>query len=207
VENKLDLQNLTVRLVEACSGGEEKDGGIKYRNLTLKVPAAELSAYKLLFEELRRQAERSCAGNELVIPDHWQYLTGNYPQLVVTYREKTKSGKQLDSKWTLTIPHYSKPENFKPTLPSYTKGSVEGVLKFTATNARIVVNAISEAEARRVLNACKNLCDPEIVRAGFEVRIAKRFGRPLTETTVVPTRAAFFSKGRRDLAPDWRIKL
>jgi hypothetical protein len=132
------------------------------------------------------------------------------PQLAILFAEVKSTGKLGDSRWTLHVPHYNKPQGYKPSIPSYTKGNWSSVLKLN-DGSRIVVNASTKSEAQKVTNKLKILV-PVAMRSNkagkaIKARIIENQEAPLREVKVIPVRADFYSKGQLSGKPDWFIPL
>jgi hypothetical protein len=137
------------------------------------------------------------------IPEWWPArIGGQRPQLVTLFAEKLPNGKLGRTRWPLTIPHYN-PRVRKPNLPSYKKGQWEGILTLK-DNSKLIVNAISQSEAERVINAVKTYISPAYL-AGAQLKIGIRKGEPLKQCLVVPTSAKFFATGQKNTVPNWTV--
>lgn len=135
------------------------------------------------------------------VPDHWQLRPeAQRPQLVVLFAEKKANGKLGKAVYAVNIPHYehSKAPTTSP-LPGYKKGQWEGILTLS-DNSKVVVNAFSEFEAKKVLNAAEKAIGSDYLK-GSQTKIGKRKGIDLKEIEVVPVKAKFFPTGRKDLSP------
>jgi len=119
----------------------------------------------------------------------------------VTWKQIAADGALYDVPYQTSIPH-PKPE--KPTAPfitQYQKGSWEGKIVL-ADNSKIIVNAVSMAEAQRYLDAVKTWIQPDKL-ANAQPRFGQRGGPALLEINVVPVKAAYYSQGRHGQKPDW----
>lgn len=87
----------------------------------------------------------------------WEIKVQEHPQLIVLWAP-VKGG---SSRWVMHIPHPKSTvrETYNFNFPSYTKGSVRGTLVLS-DNSRVVVNASSEAEGKKVLAYVKTLISP-----------------------------------------------
>lgn len=181
------------------------------------VSEATAKSQAKLYFDLAQQAKDTCEAKNVqpvaAIPDAWQVaIEGDRPQLIVLFAEviKTTDGKfRLGrSRYPISIPHYHKPQEFKPVIPDYRKGQYEGKL-ILKDNSRLVVNAYSPGEAKRVIAQLVQYINPEMFRTnsqGNPIKIPKiieRNGDELKQIIVTPTNANFFSTGRKDMNPDW----
>jgi hypothetical protein len=136
------------------------------------------------------------------IPDSWALrIDGLRPQLIITWKQIAADGALYDVPYQTSIP-YPKPE--KPTAPfitQYQKGSWEGRI-LLADSSKIMVNAISMAEAKRYLDAVSSWVLPDKL-ANAQTRFGQRGGTALLEINVVPVKVAYYSKGRHGQKPDW----
>lgn len=139
------------------------------------------------------------------IPEWWPLRIGaERPQLVVFFAEKRPNGKLGRTRWPITIPHYNS-RNTRPNLPTYRKGQWQGMLTLK-DNSKLIVNAISQQEAERVINAIKPLIAPNYL-IGAELKVGIRKGKVLKNCVVKPTSARYFSSGQKNTVPDWAIDL
>lgn len=135
------------------------------------------------------------------VPDHWQLRPeAQRPQLVIMFAEKKANGKLGKPMYAINIPHYehSKAPSNSP-LPGYKKGQWEGILTLN-DNSKVVVNAVSELEAKKVLNAAEKAIDSKYLK-GSQTKIGMRKGIELKEIEVMPVKAKYFPTGRKDLSP------
>lgn len=137
------------------------------------------------------------------VPEWWPIRAGvTAPQLVVMFAEKV-NGRLHIPMYVVTIPHYSGPHRQKPLIPSYRKGSHQGML-ILSDNSKVHVNAASQGEAQRLIGAIKGYIDGSFL-AGSQERYGERRGVALKEITVYPTLAKYFSKGQKNMKPDWFV--
>jgi hypothetical protein len=140
-------------------------------------------------------------------PEWWEVRVGSgRPQAVVNFREiapgtqcqgvKKKYG---TGSWSMTIPHYNRPKGFKPQIPDYQKGDFEGVLTLN-DNSKLVVNCISAAECKRVINALKAYIDPQMLPAKGGLKVGERNG-VYKKVRVTATRLKFYHAGQQNFDP------
>ncbi|NEP01253.1 MAG: hypothetical protein F6K58_21860 [Symploca sp. SIO2E9] len=133
------------------------------------------------------------------IPEDWAVRVGaNRPQLVIIYRANTTK-KQRTGNYTLTLPHYNGDK--RPQLPTFKKGNWCGILRLK-DNSQLKVNALSEAEAERVIKLLQRYLNRNFLPG--HLKIAKIRNSPYSEVEVKPLRADYYSKGRENAQPDWR---
>lgn len=160
---------------------------------------------KLMYDRIFELEAEQCSKDECVVavPEWWQVRIGaDRPQLAVIYANKLPDGKIGTSRWTVHIPHFAGPANKFPPLPSYQKGSffAEATLK---DNSKIWVNAVSQEEAERVCRELLALVKPDMVPQPIVIHTGKRGGLNLSDSQVTPKYVHYFSKGLKQLAPDW----
>ncbi|NEP18242.1 MAG: hypothetical protein F6J97_15285 [Leptolyngbya sp. SIO4C1] len=137
-------------------------------------------------------------GSAVAIPEWWAVRPGaDVPQLAITFKSQ-----QGSSYWSLTIPHYNKPQNVKPQIPAYEKGSYFATLTLK-DNTKLVVNAKSFNEGERVILSLAGYIDPAFLTTPLNIHQGRRRGAALTEVRVIPTRGYFYSTGQQDSRPDW----
>jgi hypothetical protein len=149
------------------------------------------------------------------VPEWWEVRVGSgRPQAILIFREcasgtqcmgvKKKYGKGV---WSLTIPHYNKPKGFKPQIPDYQKGDFEGVLTLK-DNSKLVVNCISTAECKRVINALKPFIDPKMLPIKGGLKVGERNG-VYKKVKVTATRLKFYHAGQQEFDPkkDFVVRL
>lgn len=208
---------IKVKIFKACKttptetdetpNGNESEKAI-YEEKTIKVPSLEADTYKLLYERIAKLEALQCEQSDdcvAAVPEWWQVRVGQRPQLVVLYAEVQKDGKLGNSRWAMTIPHYSKKNTYKPSFPTYNKGDFEGMLRL-ADNSNIIVNASTAAECKRVLNALKQFL-PQPMLKGSTMKVGQRFGMDFKKVKVTAVSAKFFSNGQHNAKPDWTINL
>ncbi len=183
-----------------------------YKKTTIKVPQDEAGSYNLLYERLAMLEGLQCNPSNAIasVPEWWQIRAeAQRPQLVILYAEVLSTGKLTKSRWSLTVPHYDRPKGFKPSIPEYQKGNWEGILVLT-DNSKIIVNASSASECKRVINRLKILIPSSYrVKDGkaIKAKVGERINADLKKARVIPIRADFYSTGARNMTPDWSINL
>ncbi|MEO1592003.1 MAG: hypothetical protein AAFU71_12010, partial [Cyanobacteria bacterium J06632_22] len=152
-------------------------------------------AVGLIWERLRCMESGAVA-----IPEWWAVRPGaDVPQLAISLRAV-----QGESRWSFTIPHYNKGQDFRPQLPQFTKGSYFSTLTLV-DNTKLVINANSFEEGERVINALIPLIDPAYLPPGNGIHQGRRRGQGLTVAEVKPTKAAFYSTGQKTSKPDYFV--
>jgi hypothetical protein len=186
---------------------ECKDGEATQKTITLEVRKGTVTqSQKDALAKSAQLALKGCSSSSNVVtfPDSWAgKITDDRPQAVVYYREWNGS-KFGDYKHHVSIPHYSKPKGYKPSLPTIKKGSFFGILTFK-DNSKIHVNCESINEAKRVVNALKQLSG--IKGKGAQGTYGEIGDRELKKVTTKPVRLDFYSKGRENSIPDWSVDL
>ncbi|GAX42446.1 hypothetical protein NIES4075_34470 [Tolypothrix sp. NIES-4075] len=157
-----------------------------------------------------RQAADLCIARNVeepiaVIPEWWQARSFQRPQLVIQYAELLGENKLGRSRWSVTIPHYNKPQKYKPSFPKYEKGDIEGILVLN-DNSKIIINAKNKTECIRVINAFKQFVDPTYLKEIQKPKVGDRAG-VYKKVNVVPVRCHYFSKGQKNNVPDWSLSL
>jgi hypothetical protein len=133
-------------------------------------------------------------------PESWltnSRIGADIPQLVIVYRVR---GNNKSGNYTITIPHYEGSKSINP--PTYTKGN-QPVTFNLKDRTKIVVNAASEREAKRVINTLLKYCDNRFIvdKDNFVIGSPTKIKRQ----EMKPIRADFFKTGQKDLQPTWRI--
>ncbi len=201
--------SISVKVFKSCD--VEKQAPI-FETKSISVPQDEADNYKLLYERIAQLEGLQCSPSNAIasVPEWWQIRAESQrPQLVVLFAEVLSTGKLTTSRWSLTIPHYARPKGFKPSIPSYEKGNWEGILVLT-DNSKIIVNASSASECKRVINRLKILI-PNNYRSvdgkAIKAKVGERTGTGLKKAKVIPIRADFYSSGAKSLTPDFTINL
>lgn len=222
VKKTITSMKYTVKIpVVTCELNEESqiwDAKIDEKDIEVFAISEETAKSQAqIYLSFAAQAKEACLSKNTqpvaAIPDAWQVaIEGDRPQLVVLFAEviKTTDGKTRlgRSRYPISIPHYNKPQEFKPVFPNYKKGQYEGKL-LLKDNSRLVVNAYSASEAKRVIAQLVQYINPNMFRkdskgkAITSPKIIERNGDDLKQIVVTPTNANFFSTGRKDMNPDW----
>ena len=156
-------------------------------------------------EKLRKSADLAMLGcvtqGRLTIPESWASRIGKErPVLSILYREK---GSTWGDYYTvINIPHYDKPKGHKPNFPKFQKGSYFSVAHLE-DGSKIVINANSEAEANRVLNALVQYTGQYKSTAKITSGKRKTSAR---QVSLVPIRADFYPNGLQGVM-EWSIDL
>jgi hypothetical protein len=188
------------------------DNGPEFEAKTLNVPENQADALKILLDDAADRKGEKCTleANTLTIPEWWAVRPGaDRPQMVILYAEVLKTGKLTTSRWQLTIPHYNRPKGAKPSIPKYKKGNVKGTLTLT-DNSKIVINASTASECRKVINKLKILIPVALrTKEGKAIKptILEREDGPLKQVDVIPLRGDFYLKGQLSGKPDWSVNL
>lgn len=140
------------------------------------------------------------------VPEWWQLRAeAKRPQLVIQFANKGRAGRPGRSRFSLTIPHYK--GTTRPTkspIPPYRKGQHEGILTLF-DNSKVIVNAFSDAEAERVLEAAKKHIKTRLLK-GAHIKIGIRKGPKLSTTEVIPVLGNYYPTGLQNLTPKWSSK-
>jgi hypothetical protein len=197
----------SVKVFEAC--GTDGKATFKMRSVPVLsgTEAQVILSYERMFEI---ESGQKCNPAIAVVPDFWAIKPENQrSQLVILYAEVKSTGKLGDGRWSLAIPHYNRPKGFKPKVPDYNKGSWQGILTLK-DNSKIIVNAKDRSECSRMINALKINVPVEyrmVNGKAAKAKIGERLNSDLKECRVTAVRADFFSKGQRNMQPDWTIDL
>ena len=173
----------------------------------LKLEGPRIAVMARAIEELNKandaRAKRAC-DTIAAVPEWWQVRIGaDRPQMVIQFGEVMEDDKIGPAKWPITIPHYHWSEGTVPAIPSYTKGSWEGILTLK-DNSKLIVNAISQSEAFAVISSLEIHIDPSMLQDSF-IKVGERRGQPLQEIQVTPVVGKFFATGQKDLEPSWTV--
>jgi hypothetical protein len=142
------------------------------------------------------------------VPDSWLLRPEHHrPQFVFQFGELLKDGKTGSPKYELTVPHPKK--DYKPLkspLPIYTKGNWE-VIYVLKDNSKIVIHAINEGEAKKVLNACKAFVEPAYLENSYLSKNSiVESSEPLKEFKAKPRFCKYFPNGRKNMKPEWMLQ-
>jgi hypothetical protein len=209
VEKRVDVPKnpefevITVKKFDKCN---PDSGGLPlFVNVKISVPKGTGAANIQLYETIARVEAQKCEQNSVAaIPEWWAMRVGaDRPQLVILLAEDLGGGKFGRSRYPVSIPHYKGSQGTKPSIPRYQKGQYEAKLTLK-DNSKLVVNAISETEGIRIIEALKIYIKPEYLQ-GASLNITHRKGDPLKQIYVVARTAKFFATGQKDTNPDWVI--
>lgn len=130
------------------------------------------------------------------LPSGWAIKPGDFlPQLVVIYRIK---GKTRTGNYELVIPHYR--GNKYPVLPSYKKGSHKLTLVLK-DGSKLIVNAATESEGKRVINQCSKYIDSRFLTN--DIRHTEN--QLVNINDMISVRADFYPTGQNQHEPLWRF--
>lgn len=184
-----------------CEGSDQKkQGRIEYFNFTVtNIPNGWLETFTKSAELGIRGCE--CNGESVAsIPDWWQVRLGaDRPQVIMIYRVMG-----TPNYYQLAIPHpKTMDEPAVPPLPNYRKGSYQGQMILT-DNSKFTVNAATEAEAQRMIDAAASYITPSMLGNPRRIYIAQRKGVAVKEESMTVIRAEGFPNGQRNTVPAWR---
>ncbi|MBW4480494.1 MAG: hypothetical protein KME54_27570 [Tolypothrix brevis GSE-NOS-MK-07-07A] len=155
-----------------------------------------------------RQAADLCLARNVeepiaAIPQSWQIRhEGGKPQLVIQCAEKKEDGKYGSAMYPITVPHWKGGINDKPSLPAYKKGNWEGILVL-ADNTKVTINAASESECTKILNAIKPWIKSEMLKDSYFK--GGKINADIKPTQVKPMYGRYFKTGQKNNKPDWRV--
>jgi hypothetical protein len=209
----LDLEVPTV--VCELQDGEWKPKRISTTVQVLATPnGSEILKTQIQFESTALIAEELCLQKNkssececyAAVPDWWQIRPeAGRPQLVIQFGEDLGNGKVGSPMYAITIPHYKGNKPKTSPVPGYKKGSWEEILTLN-DNSKVIVNAYSQSEARKIINACQQIISPEYLTNSYLKGGTIRKGKALKEITVIPKMAKFFSTGQQNTIPDWIVR-
>lgn len=167
-------------------------------------------------EEIRR--DLCLVKPELSLPDSWQIrkMTNETPQLVLSLKEWNANEKKWKpSTFSITIPWIKQPVNkdsIKTVFKAFTltRGDRMGILTLK-DNSKLVVNAKTEPECKRVIDFLIKQIDPSKLPTEKTPRIVKRSDKP-KEITVRVSQIEYYPRGQMSdegekLKRDWFIRL
>jgi hypothetical protein len=161
------------------------------------------SRIKARFDRNIALAVRGCeSGNAVAaIPDWWQVRLGaDRPQICVVYRVAGKY-----TYHTLSIPHPASLNKVESSpLPAYKKGPWQGQI-ILLDNSKFTVNAASQGEAQRMIDAAMRVISPSVLGSNPRVYIAQRKGIGVIEADMVLVRAEAYPNGQKGTLPSWRV--
>lgn len=140
----------------------------------------------------------------VAVPEWWTVRAGaNREQLITTFRYQDRSTYS-----SLIIPHpNSDPAQGESPIAPYTAGDFMGREELT-DNSKIVVNAATEDEAKRVLDEMASWVQSSYRYSEPKRTICLRQGQGVQEIRRVPRKVEYFSQGRATNGkPDyaWRV--
>jgi hypothetical protein len=134
------------------------------------------------------------------IPESWitKSIGSDIPQLKIIYRtvEKSRSGN-----YDLTVPHYNGSKIINP--PKYTKGN-QPVVYNLKDRSKIVVNAISEQEGRRVIEYLLKFVEKKYIDDKKDNFVTPGKTK-IKKQAMKPIMADFYPDGQNDHIRKWRI--
>lgn len=212
LNNQNDVIKIKVPIFKACILDSEgiKTGEGESKEVEMMVPKLHSQAIASQFLRLFRIESLQCRDPIALVPDWWKLRRGSsVPQLAILFAEQRKSGKLGSSRWTMHIPHYDRPNGFKPNIPAYSKGNWQGVLTL-ADGSKLGVNASSASECKRVINKLKIMIPVQFRTMNgktIQPKITENPDANLKQVRVVPVRADFFHQGSLNPEPKWSIDL
>jgi hypothetical protein len=197
-----DFATIAVKVFKSCGSDGKTPDSDTLSVTCLKSEESRIAQQFEQFYQIRAAQCDKCEAN-LVLPEYWQTRTGQRPQLVILYREIMPDGEFGAGYYPLHLAHYNKPEGYKPAIPSYAKGNIMGIYTF-ADNSKLIVNAKSITEAKRVIRSLLQWTDPQ--QAG-ELKLGEHGGKRYQEIRVKAVRIDFYPNGQRNSSPQWSKKL
>lgn len=148
---------------------------------------------KQLFFRLGMQGSQAEA--IATVPEKWQVVAAaNRPQLVIAYKIPGKK-----TTYSITVPHYKGGKN--PKFTSYQKGNYRGCLVLS-DNSKIVVYAISKAEAESTINQLKKYVSTKYLKNVKPISFTEVQGI-YNKVTVYPYFADYYPNGIENIR-EWR---
>lgn len=181
----------------------KKTSKIQYFNFeVLQIPNGWLDVFTASAELGLKGCE--CDGTAVAsIPDWWQVRLGaERPQLVVVFKI---AGTTAYHQIAIPHPAISEPPGASP-LPPYRKGPYQGQLVL-ADNSKFTINAASESEAQRMVDAAIRAIASGRIGSEPRVHIGLRKGVAVKEADMVPIRLDYYPTGQRDMNPAWRKRI
>ncbi|MEH1801385.1 MAG: hypothetical protein V7L13_19865 [Nostoc sp.] len=135
---------------------------------------------------------------------------GDTPQMVIQCAERKSAASgntpaRYDSaKYPITVPHWKGGQSDKPSIPPYKKGNWEGILVLK-DNSKITINAQSESECKKVLNAIKPWIKSDMLEGSYFKGGLIVTDEPIKQIQVYPKYGRYFGKGQKNNKPDWRV--
>lgn len=146
-----------------------------------------------------------------LIPEWWQVRKGaDVPQLVVVFKPKSSTRSNLESRWSLSLPHFINDPDKVKHITGYKKGSVQGILTLK-DNSKIIIYAKNKTEVKKTLKnwTHANLFDPNYLdKKNLDLKIGEINTQvKFKEIEVIPAYSKYFSTGQKNLAPNWVLSL
>jgi|GEM_PF-3407267 len=143
-----------------------------------------------------------------LVPDAWQVrVEGNRPQLVFSFYSLDSNGNVLtltDNELTIAHPIPQKPT--VSSIPVHTKGDYISYNVYS-DNSKLIINCATADQAQQVRDACIQLIQPSYASTIIQSPIKPRqTTNNITQVTVRPARAAYFSQGQKNTKPDWVVQ-
>ena len=136
------------------------------------------------------------------VPEWWQIrIEGNRPQMIFLFAQILGENSFDYAKYPITIPHPIVKHYQQSPLPNYQKGQYEGIVTLK-DNSKIIINAFSNQECEKIIEAAKKLVIPDFL-VGATEKIAPRKGPELSTVKVSARSAKYFSTGLKNVKPDW----
>ncbi|MEL6989315.1 MAG: hypothetical protein AAGK97_16000, partial [Bacteroidota bacterium] len=148
--------------------------------------------------------EKICeGGGALALPAFYQVrLGGNVPQLACVFRKGGSS-----TYHTISIPHPANTEEpTKPVLPTYTKGSWQGMI-VCKDNSKFIINCNSKAEAERMCGIAAQLIHSDYLELPPRIYVGERKGQAVGVDPMKPTSVQYFESGQQNTIPNWRVRV
>jgi hypothetical protein len=146
-----------------------------------------------------------------VLPEYWQVKKGaNVPQLVVIFKPKNPTTQNKNSRWSLSLPHFSSKPQKAELLKNkgYRKGSYQGMVTLK-DNSKIIIYAESIAHAEQTLKnwiSLKVFDSKYLNSSDYDIKVGK-IKNKFQEVEIKPAYCKYFSKGQQNLKPDWTLFL
>lgn len=137
----------------------------------------------------------------LTTPDYWQLRVGQRPQMVLTWRGKTRRS----SYWQTAIPHPREdltPENLRDRLPQEFQRGPSYCRLILPDNSRIHINAVTQPVARQVAYVLLELVEPD--QRLTVVPSIGTTGRASSDEVVEPAFVDFYPHGQYNITPSKR---
>ncbi|MEH2161606.1 MAG: hypothetical protein V7K38_11275, partial [Nostoc sp.] len=198
---KVEYSTINVQIFDTCDPDTKKP---KFKTKAIQVIQGTEALESLKFERLAEIDGQQCSGTEYyaAVPEWWQVrIEAGRPQMIFMFAEDLGEGNFDSAKYPITVPHPIVKHYETSPLPSYQKGQYEGIV-ILKDNSKIIINAISNEEAERVLTAIKQIVIPEFLEGSIQ-KISPRRGVELLTITVYPKRVEYFSTGLKKTKSDW----